>query len=238
MLYLIGLGLEFGDINLKTLDAIKKCKKLYLESYTSTGANIKELKKLLKKELIIAHRELIENKSLEILKEAKKENVAILVYGDPLIATTHINYPIEAKKLKIKVKIIHNVSVLNMISETGLMPYNLGKITSIPFNHDNINTPLEVIKNNLRLGLHSLVLLDLDPKNNKFLTINQALIYLNKNDIKGDVVACASLGTSKQKIKYGKIENILKLKFNSFPQCLIIPGKLHFREEEALELWK
>ena len=105
MLYLIGLGLEFGDLNLKTLDAIKKCKKLYLESYTSTGANIKELKKLLKKDLIIAERELIEDKSLEILKEAKKENVAILVYGDPLIATTHINYQIEAKKLKIKINV-------------------------------------------------------------------------------------------------------------------------------------
>ena len=238
MLYLIGLGLELEDINLKTLDAIKKCKKLYLESYTSTGAKINELKKLLKKNLIIAERELIEDKSSKILKEAKKENVAILVYGDPLIATTHINYPIEAKKLKIKVKIIHNVSVLNMVAETGLMPYNFGKTTSIPFNYDNINTPLEVIKNNLKLGLHSLVLLDLDPKNNKYLTINQALIYLNKNGIKGNTVACASLGTSKQRIKYGKIEEVLKLKFNSFPQCLVIPGKLHFREEEALELWK
>ena len=59
MLYLIGLGLELEDISLKALNAIKSCNKVYLESYTSTGAKVKELEDLLKKKVIIAERELM-----------------------------------------------------------------------------------------------------------------------------------------------------------------------------------
>ena len=238
MLYLIGLGLELEDINLKALNAIKSCKKVYLESYTSTGAKVKELEDLLKKKVIIAERELIENKQEEILKEAKKDNVAILVFGDPLIATTHINYIIDAKKFKVKVNVVHNVSIMNAITETGLMLYNFGKTTSIPFNNENVVAPVNTIKDNLKLGLHSLVLLDLDPENNKFLSVNEALEYLMKNNIKNECIACSSLGTNKQEIKYGKINDLVNKKFDKFPQCLIIPGNLHFREKEALELWK
>ena len=34
MLYLIGLGLNEKGITLEGIDAIKKCKKIYLEGYT------------------------------------------------------------------------------------------------------------------------------------------------------------------------------------------------------------
>ena len=237
MLYLIGLGLELKDINLKTIEAIKKCKKIYLENYTSTGANLNELKKIFKKPITIVYRDIIENDET-ILKEAKKFNVAILFYGDPLIATTHINFVIDAKKINTKIKVIHNNSILNVISETGLHIYNFGKITSIPFNNENVKTPIEVINNNLKLDLHTLVLLDLDPENKKFLTINKALEYLTKNKINKLCLACFALGTKKQEIKIGYSKNLIKLKFNKFPQCIIILGKLHFREEEALKLLK
>ena len=238
MLYLIGLGLELGDINLKALEIIKKCKKLYLENYTSTGASLDELKKLLKKPIITANRELIENNINNILKQAKIQNISILVYGDPLIATTHINYIIEAKKAKIKVKIIHNVSIVNAITETGLMLYNFGKTTSIPFDNENVKAPIKVINNNLKNGMHTLILLDLNPENNKFLNIKDALHYLIKNNINKLCVACSCIGTREQEIKVGSVNELLKLRFNKYPQCLILPGKLHFREEEALELYK
>ncbi len=236
MLYLIGLGIELKDLSLKALELIKKCKTLYLESYTSTGANLKELRQLIKKPIIVAQRDLIEDKAEEIIKEAKKQDIGILVYGDPLIATTHINFLIEAKKLDIKIKIVHNISIINLITETGLMLYNFGKTTSIPFDFQNIKTPLEVIKNNLKLGLHTLVLLDLDPKSNKFLSINEVLDYLK--ELNKEIIACSALGTKNQDIKYEKINELIKISFNKFPQCIVVPGKLHFREEEALKLWK
>ena len=72
MLYLIGLGLTCKDISLSALESIKKCKKIYLENYTSLGCSKKELESLIKKDVIIANRELIENNSSKILNEAKK----------------------------------------------------------------------------------------------------------------------------------------------------------------------
>ncbi len=237
MLYLVGLGLNCNDISLNALNVIKKCKKLYLENYTSVGCEVKDLEKIIKKKVILADRELIENNSSKIIYEAKKENIAILVYGDPLSATTHVNYLIDCKKLKIKFKVIHSSSILTAIGETGLSLYNFGKITSIPFNNKNVITPIKVIKDNLKLGLHTLILFDLDSKNNKFLTINEVLDYLLRNSINMKCLACSALGTEKQEIKYGEAKGLIKLKFDKFPQCLIIPGKLHFIEEEALKLW-
>jgi diphthine synthase len=236
MLYLIGLGLNCKDISLNALEAVKKCKKLYLESYTSLGCSVKELKNIIKKKIVLADRELIENNSNKILNEAKKENIGILVYGDPLSATTHISYLIECKKLKIKFKVIHSTSILTAIGETGLSLYNFGKVTSIPFNNENITTPIKVIKDNLNLGLHTLILLDLDPKNKKFLTINNALEYLLRNNFNLNCLACCAIGTEKQEIRYGNMDYLKKFKFKKFPQCLIIPGKLHFIEKESLKL--
>ena len=237
MLYLIGLGLNCKDINLNALEAIKKCNKLYLEYYTNLGCNKDKLEKSFKKKVMLANRELIENNSSKILNEARYYNVAILVYGDPLIATTHINYLIDARKVKIKVKVIHASSIFNAITDTGLSIYNFGKTTSIPFNNENIIAPVNVIKDNLKLGLHTLILLDLDPINNKFLTINEALKYLLKHNLDLRLLACTNLGTEKAKIKYDKASELVKLKFD-YLGCLIIPGKLHFVEKEALEFWK
>ena|SRR3989344_1395037 len=238
MLYLIGLGMEIKDLSLNALECIKKCRKVYLENYTSIGCSLNDLKRLIKKEIVIAEREIIENCQDKILNEAKKQDIAILVYGDPLIATTHINYIIDAQKIGVKTRVVHNVSIFNAVTETGLMIYNFGKTASIPFDNENIKTPIKIIKNNLKMGLHTLILLDLDPKNNKFLTINNALEYLMKNNfLDKRCITCVSLGKKNQKIKYGKIKDLIKLNFKNFPQCIIVPGKLHFREEEALKLY-
>ena len=237
MLYLIGLGLNCKDISLNALEAIKKCNKLYLEYYTNLGCNKNKLEKLIKKKVALANREFIENNSSKILNEAKYYNVAILVYGDPLIATTHINYLIDARKAKIKFKVIHASSIFNAITDAGLSIYNFGKTTSIPFDNENIIAPVNVIRNNLKLGLHTLILLDLDPEKSRFLKINEALGYLIKYNLDLNLITCTNLGTDKAKIKYGKASELLKLKFDNIG-CLIIPGKLHFIEKEALELLK
>ncbi len=63
--------------------------------------------------------------------------------------------------------------------------------------------------------------------------------YLLKNNVDGDklAVACAQLGSDKPFIKVDKLKNVEKIEVNKHPQCLIIPGKLHFVEEEALKLY-
>src|SRR3990167_6217603 len=131
------------------------------------------------RKIIRAHRDLVENKVEQtILHDAKTKKVVFLVIGDIFGATTHVDLVTRAKQENIKVGYIHNTSILTAIGETGLELYKFGKVTSIPFDNHNVETPYLVLKNNRETGMHTLFLLDLKPDKNEFLTINQAIEYL------------------------------------------------------------
>ena len=233
MLYLIGLGIDERDITLKAVDAIKKCKIVYLERYTSIGSDVG---RIVNKNIIEIDRDFLED-GKEILERAKTDDVAVLIYGDVLFATTHISLVLDAEKQNIKVEIIHGISVFNYLGDIGLIMYNFGKTASISFNESNV--PFQILEQNLKLGMHTLILLDLDPKNNKFFSINNALEYLIQKGMENRlVIACCRLGCKDAFIKAGKAKELLKIDFRNYPQCLIIPGDLHFIEEDALERWK
>ena len=237
MLTFIGLGLGgVKDISVKGLEAVKRCDAVYLENYTSklTNASVSELEKFYGKKVILADRIMVENDVQKILDEAKRKDVSLLIIGDVFGATTHAMILLEAKKQGIKVEIIHNASILNVVGEVGLELYKFGHITSIPFENKNIQTPVEIFKKNYENNLHTLFLLDLDPKNGKFMTVNEAADYLIRNGV-GNIraVACGALGSKNSEIRAG---NLKDLDIKGFPQCLIIPAKkLHFVEEEALD---
>jgi len=237
MLYLIGLGLgNEKDLTLNSIEVLKNCKYIYLESYTSKiNFNIENLEKLIQNKIILADRNLIENKAEEILNK-EKENVALLIKGDIFSATTHIDLFLRAKEKNIEIKILHNSSILTAVGDCGLSLYNFGKVSSIPFNNENIETPLKNLKNNLSLGLHSLFLLDLN--NNNFMNFKEALKYLLK-EISEETycIILADLG-NENIIKYGKVKDLLKLEIELYPQSVIIPGKMHFMEEEMLNTFK
>jgi len=250
-LYLVGLGLsDEKDISVKGLEIVRRCEKVYLENYTSLlQCTLYDLEKFYGKKVILADREMTEQGEDHILEEAKDKEVAFLVVGDPFSATTHIEFLKQALVMGVDLKVINNASVLTAIGITGLQLYKFGKTTSIPFieEHPHLETPYQVYKENHQLGLHTLFLLDLKPKENKFLSIKKALETLeqieerkkegmiNKNT---KVLGCARLGSDNYMVKYGTIEEIKKVDFGKPPYCLIIPGKVHFIEEEVLELWK
>jgi diphthine synthase len=243
MLYLIGIGLyDEKDITVKGLEAVKGCDLVYLENYTSKlQVSVEKLEEFYNKKINLADRDLIENNFDKIINEAKEKNVAVLVIGDIFGATTHIDIILRLKENKVKYRIIHNSSILNVVGETGLELYRFGKITSIPFENLNVEAPYDVLKRNKEL--HTLFLLDLDPKNNKFMNFKEAIDYLLKVEAKRKenifsedrlCVVCAALGGEKQIIKVGKVGDLINEKIEVYPQCLIVPGKLHFIEEEFL----
>ena len=132
-------------------------------------------------------------------------------------------------------------SIFTAIAETGLFLYNFGKITSIPFDNENVEAPYDVIKKNK--DLHTLCLLDLKPNEKRFMKVSEAISYLLKVERKRKekvfspdalCVVCAGMGSKEQVIKAGKAKDLVKEDFDIFPQCLIVPGKLHFIEEELL----
>jgi len=234
MLYIIGLGLNEKGISLQGLEAIKKCKKIYLDNYTvNFPYSEKILEKNIKKKIISANREIIESDKL--IKEAKKENVALLVYGSPLTATTHITLIQEAEKNKIKYEIIYNASIFDAIAETGLQIYKFGKITSMPKWQKNFSPKsfIEVVKQNLEIDSHSLILIDigLDLKN----ALEELEESAKEYNLKIDKIAiCSRLGTKDSKIFYKEIDKLKNLEIKK-PYCIIIPSKLHFMEKEVLE---
>lgn len=248
-LYFIGLGLgDEKDITVRGLEAVKKCDVLYLDNYTSQlSCSIEALKKCCGKEIILANRDLVETKAEQtILKDAKTKNVAFLVVGDPLVATTHTDLLLRAKKAGIQTEIIHNTAINSAIAETGLHIYKFGAVASVPFTDEKFfpETPYTIIKENLARGLHTLVLLDLIPAEKKFMTIEQGLKFLLEIEKKkGEKIilpetkalGCARIGTKNSKIQFGTIKDIMKQDFGEQLHCIIIPGKMHFMEEEFLQ---
>ena len=236
MLYLIGLGLDKKDISLKGLEIIKKCDFVYLDTYTNVFPySIEEIEKVLGKKIIKADRKMIEE-GKEIVDNAKNKKVVVLVSGDPLSATTHIELLLRAEKNKIKIQVIHGISVFNAISSIGLQLYKFGKTASIAKWQPNFSPEsfYDLIKENLNVGAHTLLLIDIGLK------VNEALSYIDSiaksrdpEMLNRDIVICEQLGTEDQKVTVGKIEHLMKGKF-SLPACIIIPGNLHFMELEML----
>jgi diphthine synthase len=232
MIYLIGLGLELKDISLKALDAIKSSNKVYLENYTSTFPyKIDDLEKLIGKPVIPSGRRQFEDDVQTLIDDARQTNISILVYGDPLAATTHITILREAEKQKIKTQVIHNISVLNAVSDTGLQLYKFGKTTSLPKWQKNYKPTsfLEIIKENFSIKAHSLILVD------PGLSLKDALHELIESDkdnilTNKELVISSCLGTEKQNILKGYIKSLSSKKVSE-PFCIIVPGDLNFSEE-------
>jgi diphthine synthase len=130
----IGLGLyDERDISLKGLEAIKSCDKLFAEFYTAAlaGTSLTKLEQKFGKPIKVLTREEVEQTD-NILKAAKKHNVAFLCQGDPLTATTHIELLLEAKELGIATEIIHGASIaVSVPGLLGLQYYKFGRTTTI-----------------------------------------------------------------------------------------------------------
>jgi len=128
---------------------------------------------------------MVETESDEILRGAGKENVALLVVGDPFgcvvrhvtraafsqpllvsRATTHTDIILRARALKIPVRVIHNASIMNAVGACGLQLYNFGQTVSLVFFTDTWKPDsfYDRIKENVDLGMHTLVLLDIKVK--------------------------------------------------------------------------
>lgn len=233
MLYLIGLGLNEKGYSKSAYEAISKADKVYVENYTvEFPYDLKKLESQFeKKKFIRADRDLVE--SSKLVDEATEKNIALLVYGSPLMATTHISLVQEAKKKDVEVKVLHSSSVLDAVAETGLQLYKFGKIASMP--KFEANSYAKIIDENEEIGAHSLILIDIGMK---FEDALGKLIEDTKKKMDFDkMVVCTRLGTDSRKIVYGKINDLKSLDISA-PFCFIVPGKLHFLEKEVLESFK
>ena len=123
------------------------------------------------RELIVTDRNMVESTPETIYENSNNEDVAFLVVGDPLSATTHIDLYLRAKRDGYRCQIIHNTSIINAVACTGLQLYRFGETVSIPFfssitpSLDNLPDGFyEKITQNYVRDLHTLCLLDIRIK--------------------------------------------------------------------------
>ena len=170
-------------------------------------------------------------------------------YGDPYIATTHIELRARAIEEKIKTQSIHaSSSLTSMIGECGLHFYKIGRIATIMSEMKSLTTPYYVIYKNIIEGNHSVLLLEYNQDKDFFLDPKDAMKGLletekgqrrNVISSKTYAIVASRIGFKDQSIIAGTIANMKKQDFGKPPHTLIIPGRMHFTESDALEnIWK
>jgi diphthine synthase len=237
-LYLISIGLsDEKDMSIRAMERARECDALYAELYTTKlDTNVEKLSQVIGKPVIELKRKDMEEESERILEEAKTKKVGVLVGGDCLTATTHTSLLEDAKRRRIPTKVIHGSSIYTAICETGLFIYKFGKTATIPLN-GKLGNVKETVKSNKKLGLHALLLLDLDKEASIFLTVKDALKMLLKEKIikETDELIAFSKAGEESKIYYDTVKG-LSMREIPLPAVLIIPGKLHFKEKDFLEV--
>ncbi len=222
MFYLIGLGLNEGDISVRAKQIIEKADKVYVENYTSIID--------FKVEAEVLDRAAVESEAF--LDEAKEKDIVLLVPGDPLSATTHFQLISACESKGIKWDIIHAPSIFTAVAETGLHLYKFGKTTTLPKPLPNYNPKsyLEVIDKNDEIAAHTLLLVD--PE----LSSEEAIeILISDGLAEREALLCSKLGTPERKVFFGKLKD-LKMSISK-PFCIIIPN-LNKLEMEALRVWE
>ena len=244
----IGLGLyDEKDITLKGLEEIKNCDKVYVEFYTAelVGADINKIEKTIGKPIEALSREETE-KGDKILEGALKEKVVFLTCGDPMTATTHIDLRLRAIDMGIKTRVVHGSSIITAVPGLlGLQNYKFGRTTTLAFPEKDYfpTSPYQVIKDNKKAGLHTLVLLDIQAEHDRYMTANEGIELLLEieRELKEHVftensIACvvARAGSSDPTVMAGKAGFLKDKEFGPPLHTLVVPGNLHFMEIEAL----
>ncbi len=241
MLYLIGLGIwDEKDISMRGLEACRKADEVFAEFYTAKwGGSRKGLEKLIGKPVRILERKHLEEESGRLIAKAKNRIIAVLVPGDPISATTHLKLLQEARESRVPYRVVHSSSILTSVAESGLSLYNFGRVVTMvsPSNMYNPESFYDILAQNKKAGLHSLILLDIKMGVRECVD----LLIGKENEKKQGLlspetrlVAISKLGSEEQRISY---DTPLELKNEnmSAPAVLIIPGDLQFFEREFLE---
>lgn len=250
-LALVGLGLfDERDITARGLEEIREADIVFCESYTSrlSEGSISRLSEKLGKVIRALDREAVEDASA-ILEACGGKKVVLLVAGDPLTATTHIDLRLRAARSSIETVVVHAPSVLTAVPGLlGLQHYKFGRTTTLPYPQEGYlpTSPCEMVLENLARGLHTLVLLDIDSENERYMSANEGMrlllemarkLGLPARGISDETLVCvvARAGAPDCVVAAGRLGEMILRDFGPALHSMVIPGKLHFMERDALE---
>ncbi|MDI9619663.1 MAG: diphthine synthase [Candidatus Nezhaarchaeota archaeon] len=248
-LSLIGVGLTWLGITLEGLREAKEAEHVFLDSYTSLlpRDSLKALREIIGRHVVPLRRGDLEGEGMGRMVElARRDRVALLVVGDPFIATTHVALKLEAIKAGVTVKYVPSASIQSVIPGlTGLSSYKFGRSATVVFKHRGpSSSAYEALRDNMARGLHTLLYLDLDAESSKAMSIGEALeLLLELEEARGErvvksdtlIVGVARACWDNCLVKALKLADGLSYDFGPPPHVLIVPGSLHFMELEALK---
>ncbi len=247
-LIFIGLGLyDERDITVKGKEAAADADTVFAEFYTSclAGTSVEGIESALGKKLTVLSREDVESGDV-VLDAAEKGSVAFLTAGDSMAATTHVDLRLRAMERGISTGIIHGISIVSAVpSVLGVMHYKFGRTVTLPFEGERSypRSPYQHIKANLGMGLHTLILLDIEGENERYMTVNQGVeaLLMLEGELREGVITdrtlmagLARVGSREPEVLVGKPVALREHDFGGGLQCMVVFGELHFMEEEAL----
>lgn len=247
----VGLGLNgIQSLSNEALHVLEEADKIYIESYTNfLEPNLrKDLISQFKKPVKLLLREDLEQREDAFLSLCRSVRIALLVPGDPFIATTHVALRLSAIRKDIRVHVVHAPSILSVAPAiTGLSAYRFGRTATVAFQRSKYC--YDILSANLQISAHTLLLLDIDVASGRFLDINTAIDQLAglENEYEEDVFTeklllfgLSRLGTRNAEVRIGSPAHISKLDWKTVgpPQSLIVCSELQAYEEESIQvLW-
>ena len=234
-------------MSLRALEDARACDAIFAEFYTAvpSGTTLEKLEAVLGRRINVLKREDVEAGE-KILSAARRSDACLLVVGDPFSATTHVELQIRARKEGIRTSVVHGASALTAVPGLlGLQTYKFGRTTTLAFPEKGFRpeSPYDMIGENLSRGLHTLVLLDIQADRGRLMTATEGLRILAELEshkkmgiLTDDALVCvvARAGSPEPKVRAGKLGDLASEDFGPPHHTIVVPGKLHFMEAEAL----
>ena len=250
-LWLIGIGPgDLDHITERARRVARECSKRYLEGYTAVLPPAEEERL----ESVVGAWERLMRDGVEspekLLEEARVGAIALLVVGDPMQATTHIDLEERCAEEGISFHVIPGLTATALaVSLSGLQSYRFGRQVTIPFSDGDYlpTSPFEMICRNKEAGMHTLALLDLDPtgmglEQPRPMTPREAVDHLvrmnNRSDLFDESVEdwngllLSDLGTEEERVISGSMQELSQIEGGHL-HALIVAADFSGMEAEA-----
>jgi diphthine synthase len=242
----VGLGLGAKGITLEGVEEMADSDIIYLEYYTTPHEPqlLTHVQKATGKRFTIVDREFVEDGNT-ILADALLKKVVLAVLGDPMIATTHNELRVRAIRRGIETRVVHSATIGSAAaSASGLHSYKFSRTVTVTREAvGKLTQAYHILHENLLEGAHTLLLLEYDVQRGEGVTPADAIagLLLAEANFKRGVVSentfaimVSRLGREDAALAAGSLAELAKRESGNPPHCIIIPGKLHFTEVEAI----
>ena len=242
----VGLGLGAKGITLEGVEEMVASDVIYLEYYTTPHEPqlLKQVQKATGKSFTIVDRQFVEDGS-KILSESGRGKVVLAVLGDPMIATTHDELRVRAIRRGVETRVVHSATIASAAaSASGLHSYKFSRTVTVTRESvGKLTQAYHILHENLLEGAHTLLLLEYDVQSGMGVSPGDAIagLLLAEANFKRGVVSedtfaliLSRLGREDAALAAGSLAAMSGKDVGGPPHCLVIPGKLHFTEVEAI----